>query len=254
MHILLLAAFAFSPALADDLLSADPDWDEDEDDDLFDVSPSETLGEGPDGEAPDTAPADPLGEDPDWDTPLPDAASTESLGEDPDWDIDEPLLDEPPIRSTTPALDEDPDWDIDGPDDLDDLRPAQSEDPPAPRAGLGPPVGDRAPLADNYPLQIVGTDMGAVVVELPVLIAKQSSDINGSYWLIANIKVDGQPVGESRQHISPTSASALGPSFVWFKSMVPAVETPGTIEIAVSIQPEGNDPVTLFTRSTELGL
>ncbi|MFT5686044.1 MAG: hypothetical protein ACI8RZ_006999 [Myxococcota bacterium] len=215
--LLLLASLTISPAVADTPLA--DDWeDEDEDLDWDD-----------DGTRPDNT-----AEDPDEDLPA-------DLGED-------PLLDGAGTGSTAPALDEDPEWDSDSPADV-----GLGEEEPPPRTSSAPParpsaVG-RTPLEDNYPLQIIRAGLDVIVVELPVLVAQNRTELSGDFWIIGAIYLDGAQVGESRALVTAAGAAEDSPSFVWIKAQAPIMESDGTVEVRLSRQEVGGASRDLFTRS-----
>ena len=64
-------------------------------------------------------------------------------------------------------------------------------------------VVGKTPLKDNYKAQVLYVDRDSVVIELPVLLARQGSDFDGhSYWLGAEIYADGVKIGEARQQVT----------------------------------------------------
>ena len=107
-------------------------------------------------------------------------------------------------------------------------------------------------LADNYPVQIVNTASGAVVAELPVLVAMSASEVDAPFTLIGVVNVDGQKVAELRHMVTPASVSGSGPSFVFLKAFAPVPAVEGTVEFVVSRQ-DGTEPVVLYRRSTQYG-
>lgn len=107
-------------------------------------------------------------------------------------------------------------------------------------------------LADNYPVQIVYTAAGAVVAELPVLVASSASEVDAPFTLIAIVNVDGVKVAEIRHLITPASVSASGPTFAFLKAFAPTGAVEGTVEFVVSRQ-DGTEPVVLYRRSTQYG-
>jgi hypothetical protein len=107
-------------------------------------------------------------------------------------------------------------------------------------------------LADNFPVQIVNTAAGAVVAELPVLVAMSASEVDAPFTLIGVVNVDGQKIAEIRHLITSASVSASGPSFVFLKAFAPVPAVEGTVEFVVSRQ-DGTEPVVLYRRSTRYG-
>ena len=113
----------------------------------------------------------------------------------------------------------------------------------------------KLPLADNYPLSILAKDIDALVVELPVLVAQARSDFEKDYWLIAEVRVNGSQVGESRQLVTSASLSDLAASFAWLKVFVPVADAQGTVEFIVSQgDPETGEATALFSVSTAYSL
>jgi len=172
--------------------------------------------------------------------------------------------------------DDDPEWDVEGDDDAMDMGgDPYSDDPieddpedfdadldldlPISRSTAGPKaialsVDGKSPLADNYPLAIVGQDMDGLVVELPVLLSRSRSEASRDFWLISQIYVNGNPAGETRQLVSKSSMADLGPTFSWVKAFVPVSDEQGTIEIHVSKAMSNGEPSPLFTRSVSYSL
>lgn len=234
-HLLLLLALASPTAQADDLTAVADDEDLDDDLDWDD-----------DGTRPDS-----------------DGAEAD---DDPTWDVDEDDIPidmdaDPDIGGSVggseflegPSLDEDPDWDVGGAEDL-----ALGEEEPPLMAAVSKPVRPvavgRTPLADNYPIEVVSTDLESVVIELPVLTSQRRTDLSGEFWLIGEVYLDGSKVSESRSLITPAGATEDSPSFVWIKAQAPAAESTGTVEIKMSRQEVGGTSSPLFTTRTDFKL
>jgi len=225
MHSLLLfASLAHFPAYAGDLdalAQDDLDWEDEEEDDDLDWDD--------DGTRPDNTALDP-----DEDMPA-------DLG-------DAPRSDAPPTGSTGPSLSEDPEWDSDGPADVD----LEAEEPQR-RTSAAPPVrpaaAGRTPLADNYPLQIARASLDVIVIELPVLVSQSRAELGEAFWIIGEIYLDGNRIGESRAQVTAAGAAEDGASFVWLKSQAPIIESDGTVEIRLSRQASDGASQPLFTRS-----
>ncbi|MDG1482748.1 MAG: hypothetical protein P8R54_24360 [Myxococcota bacterium] len=223
--LLLLASLAHFPAHAEDLdafAQDDLDWeDEDEDEDDLDWDD--------DGTRPDNTALDP-----DEDMPA-------DLGED-------PLPGDLPSGSTGPSLSEDPEWDSDGPSDVG----LEAEEPP-PRTSAAPPIRPSAvgstPLADNYPLQITRASLDVIVIELPVLVSQSRAELSEAFWIIGEIYLDGNRIGESRAQVTAAGAAEDSASFIWLKAQAPIIESDGTVEIRLSRQAVGGANQPLFTRS-----
>lgn len=125
-------------------------------------------------------------------------------------------------------------------------------------AGPGPitlDVAGRDPLADNYPLQVVAVDRDAVVVELPVLLARSRVGTDEGFALIAEVMVDNQVVSRVVQTVESSSLAEFGPSFAFLKIMAPVLESEGQVSLKLSrAKVDGTEPTELFTRSTPYSL
>lgn len=133
------------------------------------------------------------------------------------------------------------------------------EDPAAPAAAPkvveGPPfvrldVAGKAPHADNYPLSVVAVDRDAVVVEIPVLLARARVEVLAPYTLQATFFVGGVRATEVSQRVEPASAAEFGPTFAFLKAMVPVVERSGEVKVEVRLVPAKGEPTLLLTRTT----
>ena len=197
----------FWPTIA---LAEEDDFDflEDEDDELI-IAPG-------DGETNRNAVIDLGDEDPDWDMDSPSSDLPEEDSEDPDWDMDSPSDELPELDS------EDPSEDFDEPED-DLLMPEEAasvdirgrkED-----RGIMLDTEGKKPLSGNYPLQIVSKDLDAIVVELPVLLTQARSDFQEDFWIMTEVRVNGNRTGESRQLVTSASLSDLAASFAWIKCL-----------------------------------
>lgn len=188
--------------------------------------------------------------------------------EDDDFEFDAPKTSGP--KKPTPPVDDDldelesPDWqpsradlDDDPPEDDRDLR-GLGEERDAPRCPDPAPkisATGKAPLADNYPVQIVARDLDAVTLELPVLVSQSRADWNGADgWLVAEVLVNGSKVAESRSRLIRDGLAELSPSLLWIKAQVPVSQPSGAIEVKVSLSPDGGQPRALFTRKAEYKL
>jgi hypothetical protein len=156
-------------------------------------------------------------------------------------DGDDPEFDDPTLD--VPALEE---------GDPEDSRPA-----PVAAAGtagqatrgLGVDTIGKKILADNYTIRVVSTDMGSVVVELPVLVSQSPDDVGTEeYWLVGEVLVDGKKVAETRALINPTAVAELGPSVVWLKAFAPVNNPGGQVSFKVSKALGTAAPTALFTR------
>ena len=95
-------------------------------------------------------------------------------------------------------------------------------------------LDDKAPLADNWPAQVVYVDQDAVVVELPVLYARNRTEFDGiAYYLVAELYADGKKVAESRALVNRDAIAEKGPSVQFFRLFGPVAGTTGSLEIKV---------------------
>ena len=255
-HTVLLALSLFATAGAFPTVAvADDDDLDDLGDDLLDDVGKGTVKAKP---APD---GDPAEGDPDFD-----------FGDDPDWDAGPAPIDDSDGFDDDPPDDggglpaDDFDFGDDPPDDF--IQAPPPPPPPAPPAapvaavpagpapivGLGVATKGMKPLADNYPATIVGKDLDAVVVELPILVAGKPTDVEGDYWIITEIRVEDRKVGESRHSVSRSTVADMGPTLVWLKSVVPVLERAGEVELRVSQKAEGADAAPLFTKTVSYEL
>ena len=216
------------------------DFLEDEDDELI-IAPG-------DGDTKRNAVIDLGDEDPDWDMDSPSSDLPEEGIDDPDWDMDSPPDELPEIDS------EDPSEDFDEPED--DLMMPEEEQSVDIRGrkedrGIMLETEGKRPLAGNYPLQILSKDLDAIVVELPILVAQARSDFQADFWITAEVRVNGNQIGESRQLVNAASLSDLAASFAWIKMFVPVAEAQGTVEFVVKrLDAESEESETLFSVSS----
>lgn len=112
-------------------------------------------------------------------------------------------------------------------------------------------VAGKEPLKDNYPLAVVSVDRDAVVVELPVLVARSRAGNDKPFQVIGEVYVGEVKVSEVRQLVQPSSLAEFGPSFTWMKVMAPVVEKTGEVKMIVKkANADGSGAVALFTRVT----
>ena len=156
-----------------------------------------------------------------------------------------------------------PDADAFDDDDDDDLVIAVTP-PPAPKVAPTPVASEPAnglpvnmvgasPLADNWAPSIVLTTADAVVVELPVLYATSQRDFAGNtYWIVAEVHVDGKKVAESRTSVTADAIADKGPSIQFFRMFTPVSARSGVLEVKVFKNAGKNE--LLFTRSVKYAL
>ncbi len=179
------------------------------------------------------------------------------LDEDPDWDVPpEPInlgLDEDPAEPGLGAPDGLPADDFFADDPPADLAPPA---PPAaaPAAGKALDTKGKTPLAGSFPARVVSTDLDAVVIELPVLVARQAVDHVEDYWIVAEFYVLDRKVTETRTLVSRAGVSDLGPTLVWIKAQAPVLESSGKIDVKVKRVAEDGSARPLFAKAASYRL
>jgi hypothetical protein len=144
-------------------------------------------------------------------------------------------------------------------DDFGDFQLAVERAPePAQRAASGRAlpyaVAGKSPMVGNYEASVVHVDRDSVVVELPVLIGRSPADLQGSFWLIGEIHVDGMKVSESRQLITGASLAQAGPTVAFVKLQAPVPAASGDVELRVFKQAEGGSAEALFSKTVGYSL
>lgn len=147
-------------------------------------------------------------------------------------------------------MEDDPDegYEMDEPDTpaFGGLEELSNEDPV--EAGDGSMFG-MTPFSDNYPLKVVQRDGATVVVELPVLVAKNNAGFQ-NVWIVADVIVDGHTVAQSRQYVTQAAVSDFGPTHVWVKTAVPIEGPEAMVEVHISrAATSGGRTEPLFSRS-----
>lgn len=107
----------------------------------------------------------------------------------------------------------------------------------------------QAPLSGNYDANVVHVDRDSVVVELPVLVGRSPADFEGTYWLVGEVFVDGNKVGETRQMVTGSSLALSGPTVAFLKLQAPVSATNGNVEVKVS-----KGDTQLFTKAVDYRL
>ena len=130
----------------------------------------------------------------------------------------------------------------------------ESDDPEEDMDEFGPPVANLSPLGDHFPLRIGPDGFGGVAAELPILVARNSADLQGQIWVVADVYADGVKVGESRHLVSPESLSEVGPTYIWIKSGIPVQGPSVTADVRVFASQPGKKEQVLFTRSAQIAL
>ncbi len=150
-------------------------------------------------------------------------------------------------------------FDAEDGDDFGDFQLAVEPAPePAPRSSTGRSlpysVAGKSPLAGNYEATLVHVDRDSVVVELPVLVGRSPADLQGSYWLIGEIHIDGMKVSESRQLVTGASLAQSGPTIAFVKLQAPVPSASGQVEVRITRQVDGGAPEALFSKSVSYEL
>jgi hypothetical protein len=117
-------------------------------------------------------------------------------------------------------------------------------------------LAGKAPLGDNYDATVVFSERDAVVVELPVLVARSPADFSGGdFWLVGEALQGGAVVAASRSWVSSGSLAQAGPTLAFVKMLVPVSSAVGDLEIRVSRLGDGQStPTVLFSRSVSYQL
>jgi hypothetical protein len=117
-------------------------------------------------------------------------------------------------------------------------------------------VVGKEPLADNYPAQIVAVERDAVVIELPVLLGRSRAGFEGGpYWLQVDVLSGDAVVATSTQWVDRVSLAEFGPSFAFFKVLVPVQATSGELTMKVQkLDQLGAAGAPLFTRAVGYSL
>ncbi|MFT5587838.1 MAG: hypothetical protein ACI9VR_005451 [Cognaticolwellia sp.] len=116
-------------------------------------------------------------------------------------------------------------------EDDDDFSAFGATKPPPVKVQKAAPV-IRAALGDHFPVEIVQTLPNAVIVELPVVVGTRA-DVISDYWLVGEVFVDGEKVGESRQLVMASSLSDASVT-TYLKLHAPVSAQQGQVEVQVS--------------------
>jgi hypothetical protein len=137
-------------------------------------------------------------------------------------------------------------WDDDG--EGEDFGEFQLRLPnPEPALPLPYSVVGRKPLVDNYGATVVFTDRDSVVVEMPVLVARNPSDFSADFWIIGQVQIDGKSVGEIQQFITGASLAQAGPTVSFLKLLVPVETKKGELKVNVFKSADGETRELLFS-------
>lgn len=124
----------------------------------------------------------------------------------------------------------------------------------APASGIGVETKGKRALSDNFPAVVVGRDLDAVVVELPILVANKPTDHKADYWLIVDVMIADRKVGEQRYWVAENTIAEMGPTLVWCKAHVPVSGRTGKVRLKVSKVVGSADPSELFVQTVEYAL
>ena len=134
-------------------------------------------------------------------------------------------------------------------------RAAAAASPPAAKGPLTLDFIGKKPLDDNYPLQILAMERDAIVIELPVLVARSRVAVTDGFQLIGVVFVGEKKVTEIRQLFLPQSIAEFGPTVAFLKALVPVDEASGQVAILVKQAAlDGSGTKTLFGRTTNYSL
>lgn len=194
--------------------------------------------------------------------------------EDLDWgdpSSDDPVeedlfgLDSDPVEPFDTIDDFDPYVDADDDDSMvgltdqlgpEDMASAQPVDAGAKSATVKLDVLGKDPLADNYPAQVVAVERDAVVIELPVLLGRSRAGFEGGpYWIQVDVLSGDTVVATATQWVDRVSLAEFGPSFAFFKILVPVQASEGELTMKVQkLDKLGSAGAPLFTRSVTFSL
>ena len=106
-------------------------------------------------------------------------------------------------------------------------------------------------LGDNWAPQVVIADKDAVVVEIPVMYARNRTEFDGvAYWLVVESFADGKKVAEQRVQVNRDAIADKGPSIQFFRLFTPVQAASGIVEVKVGKATSSSaKPTPLFTRS-----
>ena len=125
---------------------------------------------------------------------------------------------------------------------------------PEPALPLPYSVVGRKPLVDNYGATVVFVDRDSVVVEMPVLVARNPGDFSADFWIIGQVQIDGKTVGEIQQFITSTSLAQAGPTVAFLKLLVPVETNKGELTVNVIKSADGETREVLFSNVTSYQL
>ena len=137
-----------------------------------------------------------------------------------------------------------------------DMSRAEHIDAGAKSATVKLDVVGKQPLGDNYAAQVVAVERDAVVIELPVLLGRSRAGFEGEpYWLQVDVMSGDAVVATSTQWVGRVSLAEFGPSFAFFKVLVPVQSAAGELQVQVQkLDRLGSTGAALFTRSVAYSL
>jgi hypothetical protein len=113
----------------------------------------------------------------------------------------------------------------------------------------------KAPLGDHFAPTIAFRTSGALVVDLPVVLAADAAGFTGApWWLVVEAVADGVRVAETRSLVHREGLAAGAPSLAWTRLFVPVKQKSGLVELRIgkAATPEAK-PSLLLTRSVPYG-
>ena len=177
-------------------------------------------------------------------------APTELEFEEPEEEFD--LLDAPDIEEPPELL-----GNFDGLDDepIEDFEATIKRTRVSSPAGVPGPltldVAGKNPLQDNYALSVLAVERDAILVELPVLVARSRIGLEQEFLLQAEFMAGGIKVGQIQTMVTKASLAEFGPSFAFLQFLAPVIETQGKIEVIVKqLSLDGSSSTELFRRVT----
>lgn len=121
---------------------------------------------------------------------------------------------------------------------LEDEDDFEFDAPPPTTEPSGPPAlaldaAGKDPLQGGFPLVVVAAQPDAVVVELPVLVARTRAGTEAGFLLVGEARVGGRAVAEVRHVVTADSLAVASPTFAFLKLTVPVEATRGEVEVVV---------------------
>ena len=175
-----------------------------------------------------------------------------------DADVTDEPKDEPSPRSEGEMLGDFSDLGGGDDDFMQDFTKVEKKKASSPAAMPGPiklQVNGKDAWADNYPLSLLAVDRDAVVVELPVLVAKSRVGNDDGFALVAEAWVGKTKTASVVQTFTPASLAEFGPTFAFVKMVVPVVENKGEVKVVIhKAAKDGSGATEVFARTTPYAL